>query len=260
MEEIASVIKNKFLPESRRVLEIGCGSCSLLKELSNTYPDIYFCGIDPYISSLEEKNLCLRPEYAENIDAIPGWFDLIFSIHSFHHFSEPTTFLRKAGLKLSSKGQLLIFDWRKGARTGIPENYFSLEEMKGFLSGAGLKIEEDTTQGDNLLIVASRESFMVAVATDDGINVTTHMFGRAEYFYVYRIQDRKIKLQEKRKNIYKDSFQHLKTFDVYSLVEDCSTIITGKIGKKGEKRLTDIGVDVIKYAGTIEDALNVIRA
>lgn len=253
MEEIRTLLKNEILPSTKRVLEVGCGSGIFLRELAEAFPETLFCGIDPYAPELTKDNLRLKRGYGEEVNIISGWFDLIFSIHSFHHLSDPQTFLENSGKKLSPGGILLIFDWKEGANTGIPETYYSIEKVKSLIYETGLKIERAESLRDNFLITAKRKSFKVAVATDDGVNITEGMFGRAKYFYIYSFDGNEFILLEKRENIYRDTFQHLKTFDVYSLVNDCNPIITGKIGKKGEARLKGIGVRIIKSSGKIED-------
>lgn len=256
MVEIKALLKNKILPSAKRVLEVGCGSGIFLKELAEEFPGTIFCGIDPYAPELKQNNLRLKRGYGEEVNTISGWFDLIFSIHSFHHLSNPQAFLENSKEKLVPGGALLIFDWKKGAKTGIPETYYSLERVKSLISETGLQIERAKTLGDNFLITARRKFYKVAVATDDGINVFEGMFGRAKYFYIYSFNGNKFILFEKRENIYSNTFQHLKTFDVYSLVDDCNPIITGKIGKKGENRLEGLGVRIIKFKGKIEEILS----
>ncbi len=252
-------VLKSLISEEGRVLEVGCGSGALLRSLAREFPRTNFVGVDPYVERVEEGNLLLIPGRAEEVERIPGWFHLIFSVHSLHHFSFPGEFLRKAGEKLAVGGRVLIWDWDYGARTGIPERYFSREELRDMALAAGLKVMRLEGFGEENLVEAGARWHRVAVATDDGETVFPKMFGRASFFYVYRWGEGVVEFEGKRRNIHRDNFQHLKTYDVYRLVEDCNTIITGNIGKKGEARLEALGVNIIKFKGKLNDALEKLK-
>ena len=49
--------------------------------------------------------------------------------------------------------------------------------------------------------------------------------------------------------------RHLKTLDVYDLINDCSVIISAHIGKKGVKRLQERGMKLFFLNGSIQEAL-----
>lgn len=253
------ILKN-LLPERGRVLEAGCGSGSLLRKLAAEFPEVHFVGIDPFVQETRGENLEILRLRAEEVDKLPGWFHLIFSHHSLHHFSSPVEFLRKAGKKLAVGGKILVWDWDEGARTGIPERYFSREELRRMTEEAGLRVMRLENFGEENLLLAGADKFRLAVASDDGLEVFPRMFGRAGYFFVYEVKNGSPVFMEKRTNIHRDNFQHLKTYDVYRLVDDCNTIITGNIGKKGEARLSSLGVRIIKFKGKVEEALkNLIK-
>ena len=50
--------------------------------------------------------------------------------------------------------------------------------------------------------------------------------------------------------------QHLKTLDVYMVINDCEIIIAALIGKKGIGRLQEKGVKLFLRKGDITEALN----
>jgi predicted Fe-Mo cluster-binding NifX family protein len=82
------------------------------------------------------------------------------------------------------------------------------------------------------------------------------MLGMAKYMFIYEIENEaKFKLIEKRNNPFAEAMQHLKTLDVYELINDCSIIIAAHIGKKGIKRLQERGMKLIFKKGKIEQAL-----
>jgi len=82
------------------------------------------------------------------------------------------------------------------------------------------------------------------------------MLGMAKYMFIYEIENGdRFKLVEKRNNPYANTMQHLKTLDVYDLIDDCSDIISAHIGKKGVKRLKERGMKLFFLKGNIEEAL-----
>lgn len=82
------------------------------------------------------------------------------------------------------------------------------------------------------------------------------MLGRARQFYIYEWgDDGEINFIEVRTNPYVSSNQHLKTLDVYELLQDCPVIISAHIGKRGGERLERRGVKLIFKEGEIKEAL-----
>lgn len=96
----------------------------------------------------------------------------------------------------------------------------------------------------------------LAVPTNDGINIFPRMLGRAKEMFIYEIKEgMKCKLIKKRKNPFANTAQHLKTLDVYELINDCSIIISAHIGKKGIKRLQERGMKIFFRKGNIQKLL-----
>jgi predicted Fe-Mo cluster-binding NifX family protein len=102
----------------------------------------------------------------------------------------------------------------------------------------------------------SEESILIAIPSNDGTTIFPKMLGMAKYFYIYSAtSSRQFTLVEKRQNPYETSMQHLKTMDVYTVINDCEIIIAALIGKKGIERLQEKGVKLIFKKGNIQDAL-----
>jgi len=82
------------------------------------------------------------------------------------------------------------------------------------------------------------------------------MFGMAKYMFIYGIENEaKFRLIEKRNNPFEETMQHLKTLDVYELINDCSVIISARIGKKGITRLQERGMKIFFRKGNIQKVL-----
>lgn len=100
----------------------------------------------------------------------------------------------------------------------------------------------------------------IAVPTNDGVNIFSKMLGMAKRYFIYETEDGKdFSLVEKRVNTYENTLQHLKTLDVYKLIDDCSIIISARIGKKGIARLQARGMKLFFRKGDIKAALNDIK-
>jgi len=100
------------------------------------------------------------------------------------------------------------------------------------------------------------ERLLVAVPTNDGINIFPRMLGMAKYFYIFEIESGKgHKLIEKRPNPHEKTLQHLKTLDVYEIIKDCRIVVSARIGKKGIDRLEARGLKLVFKTGNLETAL-----
>lgn len=105
------------------------------------------------------------------------------------------------------------------------------------------------------------ESTKIAIPTNDGINIFPRMLGIAKYMYIYEIENgREFKLIEKRNNPFAETMQHLKTLDVYKLIDDCTIIISSHIGKKGITRLQEKCMKLIFKKGKIKKAFTELNS
>jgi predicted Fe-Mo cluster-binding NifX family protein len=101
-----------------------------------------------------------------------------------------------------------------------------------------------------------QKNIRIAIPTNDGTNIFPKMLGMAKYLLIYEIENGEdFKLIEKRKNPFAVTMQHLKTLDVYDLIDDCSIIISAHIGNKGISRLQERGMKLFFEKGNIQEAL-----
>jgi len=248
----------RHIKKCKAILEAGAGSGEMLRELSKTY-NARACGIDPYETERDEVLVHFRPYGAEQLEKLPRLYDLIYTVHSLHHFTNPGLFLKGAGEKLSINGRLIIVDWRRGAKTGVYEKYYDLEEITEWMGRYNLKIIEKGITDRNLYIVAILKNRLLAAATADGENIFPGMFGRSPYFDIYSIQnDKEFKYIKRVTNIYAKTLQHLKTYDVYNEVSNCHALLAARIGKKGQERLEDLGINIFFKKGNTDRAIHAI--
>lgn len=260
MEEDAHSILNRWIerliPDKKRLLELGCGSGSLVEELNEKF-NVDIMGIDPGYYGNNDRCIGIS---AEEVYKIGGWFDLVYSIHSLHHFSNVKTAIEAMKRVIGWRGEFIFVDWRLGADTGFPERYFSLNEICALLEENGYLIKEAKEYKDNFLVYGTPRCFLVAVSSNDGYTISKGMFGKAKFFNIYEICRGSYKFVERRDNPFKDTFQHLKTLDVYGIVNDCPLIISSAIGPRGQKRLHKKGVKMYFREGRIIDVIGEISS
>lgn len=105
------------------VLDVGCGTGSLLWELQRRFSTLSFTGVDASPEMLVQARSKLPPCVAleqASAEALPysdAAFRCIFSTSALHHFRDPERALREMTRILAPGGHLLITDWCGDART-----------------------------------------------------------------------------------------------------------------------------------------------
>lgn len=146
--------KNK----NARILEIGCGTGQLIREISRKYGNVRYLGIDVAENMIKiartsntAPNLKFTVCPIERFDS-GDRFDIIICTHAFPYFPDKTGALRKiAGLCAenasivmvqSSTNDLkdLIINFFLKATTSKAK-YPSIKEMRRLFAGAGLKVK-----------------------------------------------------------------------------------------------------------------------
>ena len=136
-----------WLTPGGRVLDVGCGSGRLLTAL--TERGVSGIGIDPYASDAEH---CRRLR-AEEMDQLADRFDLVYTRYTLHHLDKPQRFPEKVRSVLCPGGVLLIVDWVRGARTGVPERYLAPQTVAEWVSKAGFQLLCEDVCGQSMIVV-----------------------------------------------------------------------------------------------------------
>ncbi len=243
-------------PAPKRLLEIGAGGGSFLQSLVDQYQAVGV-GVDPYTAEQQTENISLRRLPAEDIASLRQWFDVVFSVRAFHHFTDPFRCLQALPLVIGWGGRCLLVDWHAGAQTGIAERYYTLQEAADMVERAGLRVLSKKRIDDIFIVQATLSAWKIAVAVnEDEQMIFPKMFGQAPKFAIYHFSPADgIQLQEIRPNIYEKTLQHQKTFDVYDLVHDCQAVLSARIGKRGLPRLQAMGVKLYFSQGAVQDCL-----
>ncbi len=141
------------LTSGARILEVGCGDGSFLQTLAADYP-IQGVGVDPWVRPVKSGAVDLRALAAEAVDRLEGRFDCIFTVMSLHHFADPGRFFRAALAVAARRSRIVVVDWKHGVDTGVPERYFTLDEVSARLGHAGYQVLEAREDTWHLVVTA----------------------------------------------------------------------------------------------------------
>lgn len=157
------------------ILDVGCGTGTMLAMLVKEYPDIQAVGIDlsekmvAQAAGLLGSSAQLLVGDAEEMPWADNSFDLITCNASFHHYPKPLQVLVEMRRILKSNGRLVIADpwWSDNKRLIInyylnsPLNFggdvkiYSEQEMYQLLSGSGFQsIEWELVAGTYYIATA----------------------------------------------------------------------------------------------------------
>jgi SAM-dependent methyltransferase len=97
-------------PAPRSILEVGCGSGALVRELSKIWPETRSFGVDPALSTPERSDSRIRLErgFITDIPNDIANFDLIVAINVIEHALNPGSFLTSLRSRLAPGGTILI--------------------------------------------------------------------------------------------------------------------------------------------------------
>jgi len=131
---------------ARHVLDLGCGSCDLVRYLVDTYHqevtgvDIASDGFPRQRRSREGVRFrCLRRDAARLPFADDGSVDAVVMTWALHEMKRPKTVLAETRRLLRPGGELLVVDFPKGslAQRLWNEKYYRPNEIQCLLEGAG---------------------------------------------------------------------------------------------------------------------------
>lgn len=107
---IAGIIQNYSISLEGRILDIGCGNGSFLRNFHEFRPNFKLSGTEK--NDHEYKNIETLPEF-ENLwvcspQEVIGTYDIITMIHLLEHIISPVSFLKEVKDKLSGDGIIVI--------------------------------------------------------------------------------------------------------------------------------------------------------
>ncbi|ELR98212.1 class I SAM-dependent methyltransferase [Gloeocapsa sp. PCC 73106] len=99
------------------ILDLGCGTGTLLQSLSHLFPEAQLVGLDfsqEMINIAKKKlpdSVKLLVGSADHLPFADNCFDLVISTSAFHYFPNPRLAIQEANRVLKPKGSLVISDW-----------------------------------------------------------------------------------------------------------------------------------------------------
>ena len=156
-----------ILPETARILDVGCGNGAMLAAMARRRPGWRLHGTewdDRYRRRLESI-AGARLFVTSRPHELDGTFDLITMVHSFEHMFDPLDFLMRIAPRLERDGLLFIQlpDWRRNPFDLVVADHcfhYTPETLAGLVRMAGYRVV--SVSGD----WAAREVSLVARKRD----------------------------------------------------------------------------------------------
>jgi len=133
---------------AHRVLDLGCGSCDLVRFLAGSYGQ-EVTGVDISDGSFPSRRHtpagshyhCLKRDAARLGFAKAGSADAVVSMWAMHEMAEPEAILREARRVLRPGGEIFIVDFPRDslAQQLWNEDYYRPHELKSLLERAGFQ-------------------------------------------------------------------------------------------------------------------------
>lgn len=142
-----------------KILDIGCGTGQLIKEISDQYNKVNYLGIDVAENMIEVakknnkgKNVKFKTSSIESFESNEK-YDIIICTHAFPYFPNKQEMIKKMAGLCNKKGQVIIVNSSTNSLKDLIINFFlkattskakylSIDEMKKLFKSAKLKVKK----------------------------------------------------------------------------------------------------------------------
>ena len=173
-----------ILEELKRVsfqnlLDVGCGTGSMIELLTSEYPDRHYTGLDLTPRMIEAanakglKNATFLVGDSENLPFKGEEFDEVICANSFHHYPNPQKFFDGVARVLAHGGKLILRDYTSFSFVVWLMNHvempianiaghgdvrcYTVEQVREFCKNAGLTVERIEKQKKFRLHLVARK-------------------------------------------------------------------------------------------------------
>lgn len=100
-----------------KLLDVGCGTGSMIELLVKEFPDKNYVGIDltPRMIEVAQKKQLANCEFmvgdSEHMPFENDMFDVLICTNSFHHYPSPQSFFNECSRVLKTNGKLILRDY-----------------------------------------------------------------------------------------------------------------------------------------------------
>ena len=142
-----------------KILDIGCGTGQLIKEISDQYNKVNYLGIDVAENMIEVakknnkgKNVKFKTSSIESFESNEK-YDIIICTHAFPYFPNKQEMIKKMAGLCNKKGQVIIVNSSTNSLKDLIINFFlkattskakylSIDEMKKLFKSVKLKVKQ----------------------------------------------------------------------------------------------------------------------
>lgn len=142
-----------------KILDIGCGTGQLIKEISDQYNKVNYLGIDVAENMIEVakknnkgKNVKFKTSSIESFESNEK-YDIIVCTHAFPYFPNKQEMIKKMAGLCNKKGQVIIVNSSTNSLKDLIINFFlkattskakylSIDEMKKLFKSSKLKVKK----------------------------------------------------------------------------------------------------------------------
>lgn len=174
-EQYSLILSEISTMKFTNVVDIGCGTGEIIKNLVSKYPNVKFTGVDLSEKMLEQAKdkLCKKAVFilgdAERLPLESDSFDLVICNDSFHHYPNPQQAICEFNRILKKDGILLLSDyWKPWLLRQIMNVFirfskdgdvkvYSKEEITSFLSKGGFSEVSYKIIGNSAYMVLARK-------------------------------------------------------------------------------------------------------
>lgn len=164
--QVQKVVEALKIKPGQRIADLGSGSGLFTRPLAkqvNAKGVVYAVDIDAELikyvekTAAEQKLTNIKTILASEDDPkLPEKVDLIAIIDTLHHIANQPTYLKGLKKYLKPKGRIAIIDFSKTWPAGHEKLVYKVEDLDGWMTGAGFKRVEQFDFLDNDFFVVYR--------------------------------------------------------------------------------------------------------